>query len=153
MSGGAADQPPIAGPGLRVDKWLWYTRIVKSRSLATTLVTSGKVRVNRVRIGKASHTVRVGDVITVAAHSQVHVLRIAALGTRRGPASEAQTLYEDLSATTPATRQEIANANAASPGEKTEAGDTRARASGQRDAGSGRPTKRDRRAMERLRDV
>ncbi|MEO1694732.1 MAG: RNA-binding S4 domain-containing protein [Pseudomonadota bacterium] len=153
MSGEPAEQSAVAGPGLRVDKWLWYTRIVKSRSLATTLVTSGKVRVNRLRIGKASHTVRVGDVITVAAHSQVHVLRIAALGTRRGPASEAQTLYEDLSATTPATRQDIANGDATSPGEPAEAGDARGLASGQRDAGSGRPTKRDRRAMERLRDM
>lgn len=81
----------------RVDKWLWFARVVKTRTLAAGLVHDGKVRLNRVKIDKPSHTCRAGDVITVAAGSRVRVLKVLAPGTRRGPATEAQSLYEDVS--------------------------------------------------------
>jgi len=80
----------------RLDKWLWFVRVVKTRTLAATLVSSGKVRLNRLRVAKPSQTVRVGDVVTVAVHRNVRVLRVVALGERRGPASEASTLFEEL---------------------------------------------------------
>jgi len=66
----------------RLDKWLWFARMVKTRTLATRLVTSGKVRVNREKINKAAHCVRAGDVVTVTVNRRVRILdhgaRIAA---------------------------------------------------------------------------
>lgn len=82
----------------RLDKWLWFARIVKTRPLAQGLVTAGHVRINRNRVVKPGHDVAVGDVLTIGLHSRVRVLRIVACGQRRGPAPEAQRLYEDLSA-------------------------------------------------------
>ncbi len=82
---------------IRLDKWLWYTRLVKSRTLAAGLVVAGKVRVNRIRVDKASHALRVGDVVTAVVHLRVRVLKVQALGIRRGPPAEARALYEDLS--------------------------------------------------------
>lgn len=80
----------------RLDKWLWFTRVVKTRSLAARLVTDGHVRVNSVRVETASKAVKTGDVVTVALERHVRVLRVLAGGERRGPAPEAQRLYEDL---------------------------------------------------------
>lgn len=80
----------------RIDKWLWFARVVKTRTLAAGLVQDGKVRLNRVKIDKPSHTCKVGDVITVAAGGRIRVLKVLAPGMRRGPASEAQSLYEDV---------------------------------------------------------
>lgn len=80
----------------RLDKWLWFTRVVKTRSLAARLVTEGHVRVNSVRIETASKAVKTGDVVTVALERHVRVLKVLSGGERRGPAPEAQTLYEDL---------------------------------------------------------
>ena len=91
--------PPPAGPEparQRLDKWLWFTRVVKTRSLATRLVAAGHVRVNSVRVGTASKAVKPGDVVTVALERHVRVLKVLAGGERRGPAPEAQTLYQDL---------------------------------------------------------
>lgn len=85
----------------RIDKWLWFARIVKTRSLATALVGGGKVRVNRQKISKASHSVAPGDVLTIVLRGHVRVLRVLDPGTRRGPAPEARQLYEDLSAPAP----------------------------------------------------
>jgi ribosome-associated heat shock protein Hsp15 len=85
------------GPGTqRLDKWLWFARVAKSRTSAAQLVHDGKVRVNRVRVGKSSHSVRPGDVLTIAARGQVHVLRILAVGLRRGPPAAARSLYDAL---------------------------------------------------------
>ena len=84
------------GPGLRIDKWLWHARLAKTRTLAQRLVSGGHVRLNRVPVRQASQTVRPGDVLTVAAFGRVRVLRVVALGARRGPAEEARTLFEDL---------------------------------------------------------
>ena len=118
----------------RLDKWLWYARVIKSRTLAAGLVTEGHVRVNRERVGKASHLVRPGDVVTVTVGPRVRILEVVAPGERRGPATEAQGLYRDL--TPPHVPDALADAISAS---------MPARA-----AGAGRPTKRDRRAFDRL---
>ena len=80
----------------RIDKWLWFARFAKSRSIAQKLVTGGKVRVNRDKIDQSSRLVRPGDVLTLSLERQVRVVKILDPGTRRGPAPEAQLLYEDL---------------------------------------------------------
>lgn len=116
----------------RLDKWLWYARISKTRTLAALLVQSGKVRVNRLRAVKASQTVRLGDVLTIALRGKVRVLKVISAGVRRGPAPEARALYEFVST--------VANG----------ASDQSIPAAGLRNAGSARPTKRDRRMMDRF---
>ena len=91
---GAANRPPATQ---RLDRWLWFARVVKSRTLAAEAVALGKVRVNRVRAAKASQTLRPGDVLTLALGGRVRILKVLAPGVRRGPAAEARTLYEQLS--------------------------------------------------------
>ncbi len=81
---------------LRVDKWLWYARFFKTRSLAATQVSSGHVRLNGQKLGKSSVTVSAGDVLTFSQGRHVRVIKVIDLATRRGPAPEAQALYEDL---------------------------------------------------------
>ncbi len=81
----------------RIDKWLWFARVIKTRSLAAKLVSDGYVRVNAIRIDNPAKSVRVGDVLTVALDPHVRVLRVRAAGVRRGPYYEAKTLFEDLS--------------------------------------------------------
>lgn len=81
---------------MRVDKWLWHARFFKTRSLATKIVGAGHLRVNGDKISKSSYGVGQGDVLTFAQAKQVRVIKIVALSTRRGPAPEAQMLYEDL---------------------------------------------------------
>ncbi|MET4636703.1 RNA-binding S4 domain-containing protein [Kaistia defluvii] len=80
----------------RIDKWLWFARFAKSRSIAQKLVMGGKVRVNRNKIDASSRLVRPGDVLTLSLERQIRVVKILDPGTRRGPAPEAQRLYEDL---------------------------------------------------------
>jgi ribosome-associated heat shock protein Hsp15 len=82
-----------SAPVQRLDKWLWFARVMKSRTLAAELVGSGKVRVNRVRVIKPSHMLHEGDVLTVALRGQVRVLQVLSVGTRRGPPQEARMLY------------------------------------------------------------
>lgn len=125
--------------GRRLDLWLWYARFFKSRTIATRFCQSGRLRVNETVIKKAHYLLRPDDVLTFPKAGQVRVVRVVDLGTRRGPAKEAQTLYEDL--TPPA------------PKRGAQPADTRAEGRvGVREAGSGRPTKRQRRALDRLRD-
>ena len=114
----------------RIDKWLWFARVVKSRTLAQKLAVSGSVRVNREKCDSASRIVRAGDTLTIAQDSGIRILRVVAPGGRRGPPPEARLLYDDLSPppAPPAPR----NAET-------------------RDEGSGRPTKRDRRAIDAFR--
>jgi ribosome-associated heat shock protein Hsp15 len=81
---------------LRVDKWLWQARFFKTRSLAAKLVKSGKLRLNGVLISKPSRSVGVGDILTFPKEMEIRVIKIYNLGQRRGPASEAQRLYQDL---------------------------------------------------------
>ena len=116
---------------LRLDKWLWYARVVKTRSLAARLVEAGHVRLNGTRTDTPSKAVKPGDVLTIALERTVRVLRVVELGERRGPATEAQGLFEDLS-------EPAIPAAAAEPPPV------------QRAPGSGRPTKRDRRVLDRF---
>jgi len=109
---------------LRLDKWLWHARFCKSRTLAARLAAAGKVRIAGAPVFKAHQGVKPGDVLTFPLGPHVRTVRILALGERRGPASEARGLYEDLAPPAPG----------------------RAAASG-----GPRPTKADRRAIERLR--
>ena len=81
---------------LRLDKWLWFARFVKSRTLAAKLVGDGFVRVNGRRADDPAKAIAVGDVITVAVARTTAVVRVEALGTRRGPAPEARQLYREL---------------------------------------------------------
>lgn len=80
----------------RIDKWLCFARIVKTRSLAAALVSDGAVRVNRHRIAKPSHPVAPDDILTLALHGRVQVVKVVLVGERRSPAAEARLLYEDL---------------------------------------------------------
>ncbi|MEF2073400.1 RNA-binding S4 domain-containing protein [Consotaella aegiceratis] len=117
----------------RVDKWLFFARVVKSRSLAQKLVQSGAVRINRDKIDNPARLVRPGDVLTITLRGGIRVLKIVDPGKRRGPAPEAATLYEGLSPS-PETRTE--NAELPVPGYEPSAHP---------------PLKRERRALERLR--
>lgn len=81
---------------LRVDKWLWYARFFKTRSLASAQVRAGHVRVNGEKLYKPAGTVGPGDVLTFTKDLHIRVIRIEALAERRGPAPEAQALYTDL---------------------------------------------------------
>ena len=80
----------------RLDKWLWFARFFKSRSLAQKLCETGGIRVSGTLVSRAHHTVRAGDVLTFAQGRHIRVIEVVALGTRRGPAAEAQALYRDL---------------------------------------------------------
>jgi len=121
-----------AAETLRIDKWLWHARFFKSRTTASKLCAGGRVRVNREVIAKAHHPVRAGDIITFPQGRTIRVVEVVALGARRGPAAEAQTLYNDL--TPPAPPRQATPRTAA------------------RERGAGRPTKADRRALDRLMD-
>ena len=81
---------------LRVDKYLWFARFFKTRSLATKRANGGRIRINGNKIKKSSDTVRIGDILTFAQRNKIRVIRVLNLGTRRGPAQEAQSLYEDM---------------------------------------------------------
>lgn len=81
----------------RVDKWLFFARVIKSRSLAAKLVQAGRVRLNGEKLDQASSAVKVGDVLTINLDRRIAVLKVAATGGRRGPFQEARLLYEDLS--------------------------------------------------------
>jgi ribosome-associated heat shock protein Hsp15 len=117
----------------RIDRWLWHARVVRTRSAAAALAESGHVRLNGERVTASSRAVKVGDVLTVALTGAVKILKIDGLSERRGGSGDARRLYEDLS---PA---------------KPEKPKTEPQAPGLREPGSGRPTKRDRRVLERLR--
>jgi ribosome-associated heat shock protein Hsp15 len=87
-------QPPAATQ--RLDKWLWHARIGRTRSAAAALVEKGKVRVNRNKIIKPGYGIKLSDVLTIAIGGHVRVLKVAGFAERRGPPTEAQALYEDL---------------------------------------------------------
>lgn len=127
--GSAAEGEPSDASALRLDKWLWFARFFKSRTLAARICVGGNIRLNRMVVKKAHQAVRPGDVLTFPQGWRIRVVRVCALGERRGPVAEAQRLYEDL---TP-------------PGPVREGPPV-----AERRAGSGRPTKRDRRAIDRL---
>lgn len=80
----------------RLDKWLWHARVVKARSSAATLVEAGHVRINGVREKAPGHSVKIGDILTIALDRGVRILKVAAFSERRGDATSARVLYEDL---------------------------------------------------------
>ncbi len=80
----------------RLDKWLWHARVVKTRPDAAALVAKGHVRVNGMRQKSPGHSVKEGDVITIALDSRVRILKVAGFSERRGDASAAQAIYLDL---------------------------------------------------------
>jgi len=114
---------------IRIDKWLWYARFFKTRALATKLVSGAHVRVNSEKVSKPAHGVGQGDTLTFPQGDTIRVVRVIDCGNRRGPAPEAQALYDDL---TPVQEK-------SPPAPKTE--------------GKGRPTKKDRRDMGLSRDA
>lgn len=89
-------QPVDEAETLRLDKWLFFARVFKSRAIAADRIEAGGVRVNSQACHKPGKPVRPGDRIVVSAFGQVRALQIVALGSRRGPAAEAQALYSDL---------------------------------------------------------
>ena len=113
---------------LRIDKWLWQARFFKTRSLSAKLVSAGHVRVNSTHVAKPAYGICAGDVLTFPQAKEVRVIKVVALGVRRGPAPEAALLYEDLSPPAPKPKNTIP------PAPKYE--------------GKGRPTKRDRRKLD-----
>lgn len=110
---------------LRLDKWLWFARFFKTRSLAAAGVAAGDIRIDGEKVVKRSISVQAGNVLTFTTGSHVRAIQIDAIGSRRGPAPEAQTLYTDLSPPEPKAQ----NKPPANP----------------RFEGKGRPTKKDRR--------
>ena len=119
---------------LRVDKWLWYARFFKTRSLAAKIVQQG-IRINQVKVTKAHHALKVGDVLTFEKEKDMRLIKVEALGASRRPFQEAKMLYTDLAPPAPKGRQpkeavfEI------------------------RDEGKGRPTKKDRRMIEKFKGL
>ncbi len=91
-----APPPDPAPERLRIDKWLWHARFFKTRTMAAELVSRGRLRRNGDRITKPGTSVTPGDTLTFPQGAQIRVVRIVAIGTRRGPATEAQSLYHDL---------------------------------------------------------
>lgn len=86
------------GSSLRLDKFLWFARIVKTRSLAQQLAEGGRLRISGRVVDRAHVPVRVGDVLSFAVHGAVRVIRVEALPVRRGPPAEARLLYSEVSA-------------------------------------------------------
>ena len=125
---------------LRLDKWLWQARFFKSRSLASRFCETSRLRINEKVIQKAHQKVSVGDVLTFSRRGVVSVIEIKNLGTRRGPATEAVTLYKNLSELEISKDLEGEKISSSVPDKI-----------GRRQPGSGRPTKADRRAMEKVR--
>ena len=123
-----------AGESLRLDKWLWYARFFKTRANATRAISGGRFRLDGEVMSKPHRAAKPGQVLTFTQGDRVRVIRIVALGTRRGPASEAVELYEDLS-------PEVSKRRAESDSEPVLES---------REKGAGRPTKRDRRVTQHL---
>lgn len=82
----------------RLDKWLWHARVVKARTSAAALVERGHVRLNGVREKSPGHSVKPGDVLTIALDNSVRILKVTGFSERRGDAISARALYEDLQA-------------------------------------------------------
>jgi len=127
-----------APSAVRLDKWLWYARFFKTRSLATKLISSGKLRINGEVTSKPHRPAQIGQVLTFAQGPHIRVIRVEKIGSRRGPAPEAERLYTDLD---PPHRQR-ADDKASAQQKYFE----------RRQTGSGRPTKKDRRQTTRLKD-
>jgi ribosome-associated heat shock protein Hsp15 len=101
LAGPGGPKLPLVEPKLRLDKWLWQARLFKTRADAAACVEDGHLRLNSQHCHKPGHGVAVGDTLTFPHGATIRVIRITALGHRRGPAVEAQTLYVDLVARAP----------------------------------------------------
>ena len=97
----ASDQTRDGGQRQRLDKWLWFARVVKTREDAAALVEAGRVRLNRTKITKPGHSVKTGDVLTIVLHARVRVLHVEAFAGRRGAAESARRLYREDPGATP----------------------------------------------------
>lgn len=137
MTGSAPADSTSPSPRLRLDKWLWYARFFRTRSLAARACAAGRMRINREVVSKSHATVKPGDVVTFPQGRTIRVIEIVALGERRGPAPEARALYVDL-------------APKAESGPEQRPKPTASVAP--RDLGAGRPTKADHRAIMRLKE-
>ncbi len=145
MAAERSSTPAEAAGSQRLDKWLWFARIVKTRALAAALVSDGRVRINRTRALKPSQTVRPGDVLAAVVNHRLRVLQVLGLGHRRGPPAEAHALYEEL---TPVGEGPIPQGNALPSGRSgrplPQAGAVVVTPR------AGRPTKRERRHLDRV---
>jgi len=83
---------------LRLDRYLFFIRLVKSRTLAQGLIEAGHVRIDGKRVAKTAEEVRVGSIVALPLRGRVRVLRVTSLPARRGPASEARLAYEEIDA-------------------------------------------------------
>ena len=119
---------------LRLDKWLWYARFFKTRTMATKAIAGGRFRLDGEVMSKPHRTAIIGQTLTFAQGANIRVIRIVALGSRRRPASEAMLLYEYLVSPQPKQTEITAH----DPGFEV------------REKGVGRPTKRERRLTDRL---
>ena len=117
---------------IRLDTWLWYARFYKSRSLSSKAILSGKLRVNSNKIIKPASKVKINDVLTINHINMVRIIQVQSLGSRRGPASEAQKLYNELSEN----RIDASKINSVSEKPKKET--------------NKRPTKKDRRMLDKI---
>lgn len=96
MAGPGARPKGPQQPKLRIDRWLWQARFFRSRTTAAEEVSDGNLRVNGQRITKPGYAVGEGDVLTFAQGGRIRLIRVLALGQRRGPYEEARRLYDDL---------------------------------------------------------
>lgn len=119
---------------MRIDKWLWSARFFKTRADANRLVASGKLRLDGDVMAKPHRNIKVGQTLVFPKVDDIRVIKILAMATRRGPATEAATLYEDLDPPQPKIK---ASSGGIKPFEE-------------RDRGTGRPTKRERRKLDEL---
>ena len=133
-----ADANQTGSAAVRLDKWLWYARFFKTRSLATKLISSGKLRINGEVTLKPHRQAQIGQVLTFAQGPYIRVIRIDEIGKCRGPAAEAATLYTDLG-----------HRSARKTNKKVGLHNSRFE---NRLIGSGRPTKKDRRETTKLKD-
>lgn len=135
MTGASAE---TSSASQRLDKWLWQARFFKTRTLAAKFVSDGHVRITRGeatnRADKPSAAIRPGDIIVFTRNERLRVIHILACAERRGPASEAQSLYDDRSPPPPP-KSEVAPTPFS------------------RERGAGRPTKKDRRALAALKST
>ena len=120
MHGAAASGPPDtgAGQGMRADKWLWHARFFKTRGLAAKVISAGHLRVNGDKALKPARNVTPGDVLTFPQARVVRVVKILAMSQRRGPAPEAQALYEDMTPEEPPVPKNPAYEGKGRPGGK-----------------------------------
>ena len=88
-------------PALRLDKWLWHARFFKTRALSAKMVVAGKIRINTARVRKPATPVRIGDGLTIVQGQDVRTVRVTGLGERRGTATDARALYDDLATSEP----------------------------------------------------